>query len=173
MSKELITKHPVQTRRINRTVDTIQYSWYSGLSNRQEKPLKKLCIDTNIVLDVLQNRQPNVVYSSRVLHLAREGTIALYATSECISTSWYVLARGGNKARARQHLRTLMEIIHIIPVSHRAVDLALSSDFHDVEDAILHFAALEHGDIDAIVTGNIRDFRNSVLPVLHPSKVAP
>lgn len=133
--------------------------------------MKKFFIDTNIVLDVLQNRRPNVAFSARVLHLAREQSIALYATSECISTSWYVLARGGNKAKAREHLRTLMEIIRIVPVSHRAVELALASDFSDVEDAILHFAALELGDIDAIVTGNLRDFKNAVLPVLHPSKV--
>jgi len=133
--------------------------------------LKKLFIGTNIVLDVLQNREPNVVHSARVLQLAREGRVALYATSECISTSWYVLARGGNKAEARQHLRVLIEIIRIVPVSHRAVALALSSDFSDIEDAILHYTALELGDIDAIVTGNLRDFKNSVLPVLHPSKV--
>jgi predicted nucleic acid-binding protein len=133
--------------------------------------LKRLVIDTNVVLDVLLNRSPNAMASAKVLELARGGKISLFATSECISTSWYVLSKSATRQDARQALATLLKLIHIVPVSHRAVQLALASDFKDLEDAILHFAALEQGTIDAIVTNKLRDFRHSALPVLHPSKV--
>ena len=52
-----------------------------------------------------------------------------------------------------------------MPVSHRAVELAVRSDFRDFEDAVQHFAALEEGSIEAIITRNIGDFKHSLIRV--------
>lgn len=56
-----------------------------------------------------------------------------------------------------------------MPVSHRAVELAVRSDFRDFEDAVQHFAALEAGSVDAIITRNTADFKHSLIRVCRAS----
>jgi hypothetical protein len=44
----------------------------------------------------------------------------------------------------------------------------LSSGFKDFEDALQNYSAEISGDIDVIITRNIKDFKNSTLGVMTP-----
>jgi hypothetical protein len=45
---------------------------------------------------------------------------------------------------------------------------ALQSGFSDFEDGLQYFCALDNKHIDAIITRNVKDYKNSTLPVLTP-----
>jgi hypothetical protein len=45
---------------------------------------------------------------------------------------------------------------------------ALSSGFKDFEDALQNFAAIKSGEIDVILTRNIKDYKKSNIGVLTP-----
>ncbi len=49
-----------------------------------------------------------------------------------------------------------------------AVLNALNSEFKDFEDALQNFSAIENGEINIILTRNIKDFKKSELAVLTP-----
>jgi hypothetical protein len=49
------------------------------------------------------------------------------------------------------------------------IDLALSSDFKDFEDALQHYSAIEVKS-DLIITNNIKDYKTSLIPVMTPKQ---
>jgi hypothetical protein len=48
------------------------------------------------------------------------------------------------------------------------VSNALNSGFKDFEDGLQHFSALKNGEIDVILTRNLKDFSQSEIGVLTP-----
>ena len=53
-------------------------------------------------------------------------------------------------------------------ISKSDVVLALNSRFKHLEDALQHYGVISHSKIDVILTGNIKDYRNSEIPVMTP-----
>ena len=45
---------------------------------------------------------------------------------------------------------------------------ALNSNFRDFEDALQNYSAVLNGEVDLIITRNIKDFKNSELGVMTP-----
>jgi len=127
--------------------------------------MKDLFVDTNILIDILARREPYHREAIRMFEQAEKEQVRLHTTATSITTAWYMLAKYGDAEIARKAIAGLMKYVHIIPVSHRAVAMAIRSDFRDLEDGVQHFAALEAGNIEAIITRNLRDFRNSLIRV--------
>ena len=59
-------------------------------------------------------------------------------------------------------------MVDILKVDSDIVKSALNSDFKDFEDSIQYFAAQEHKKVDCIITRNIKDYKDSSLPVMTP-----
>ena len=53
-------------------------------------------------------------------------------------------------------------------MNKEVVSAALNSKFKDFEDALQNFAAIKSGIIDAILTRNGKDFKNSDIAVFTP-----
>ena len=64
-----------------------------------------------------------------------------------------------------QSLSKLRSIVSIIQVNEQIIDLALSSNFNDFEDAVQYYSAISVG-CDAIITRNLKDYKYSTIPVL-------
>ena len=127
--------------------------------------MKNLFVDTNILIDILARREPYHREAIRLIEQSDKKQIRLHTTATSITTAWYMLAKYGDARIARKAIAGLMNYVHIIPVSHRAVEMAIRSDFRDIEDGVQHFAALEAGNLEAIITRNLRDFRHSLIRV--------
>ena len=56
----------------------------------------------------------------------------------------------------------------MIQMDKKVLISALTSDFNDFEDALQNFAAIQQGDINVILTRNIKDFRKSKIGVMTP-----
>ena len=63
-----------------------------------------------------------------------------------------------------------MSLFQIASVGRAVLVAALSSEFSDFEDGVLHAAAKEAG-VQGIVTRNLQDFKTSALPVYSPDEV--
>ncbi|NLG17604.1 MAG: hypothetical protein GX556_09775 [Fibrobacter sp.] len=59
-------------------------------------------------------------------------------------------------------------MVDIQKVDSDIVKSALSSDFKNFEDSIQYFAAQQHKKADCIITRNIKDYKDSSLPVMTP-----
>ena len=128
--------------------------------------MKKLFVDTNIVLDVLAKRQPHYEEAAELFSLADKKEIALAVSSLTIANTGYTLLRQMDAANAKAVLRKLRLIVEILPLDDKIIGLALNEDgFTDFEDALQYFSALENGQ-DIIITRNLKDFKTSALPAM-------
>lgn len=130
--------------------------------------MKNIFLDSDVLLDVLANRKAYVNDAKSILQLGIENKIGIYTSAICFSNTYYLLSKKLGLSAAKKHMAKVKHLLTIIPTSDQAISNSLTSDFPDLEDAIQYFTALEY-NIDAIVTRNIKDFKNSDLPVFAPS----
>ncbi|MGD9327792.1 MAG: PIN domain-containing protein [Cyclobacteriaceae bacterium] len=129
---------------------------------------QSIFIDTDIVLDFLLNREPFSSYASIIFSLSEEKKIKVYISPLTISNCYYILRKIASHAKVIKNLQKLLLISNITSISRQDVALALNSNFKDLEDALQHYSAISHAKIDVIVTRNVKDYKNSELPVMTP-----
>ena len=128
--------------------------------------MKKLFIDTNIVIDLLSRREPFYDESASLFSLADQKIIELYISSLTIANTGYTLLRKKEAKKAKEILRKLRLIVNILPLDNKIIGLALNDDsFSDFEDGLQYFTAIENNQ-DIIITRNLKDFKASKLPVM-------
>ncbi len=129
--------------------------------------IKRVLIDSDVILDIALAREPFVEHSSVVLAILEQKRCAGLVSSNILTNVYYVLRKLSSNGQARDFIRDLLQIIEVVSVNHNAVIKALDSEFTDLEDAFQHFAALE-ARCDCIVTRNSADYVKAVIPVYSP-----
>jgi predicted nucleic acid-binding protein len=128
--------------------------------------MKKLFIDTNIVLDLLAKREPFYESSAKLFSLADGNEIQLSVSSLTFANTNYVLSKLKSANEAKEILRKFKLLIQIVSLSEKIVDLALNDTaFKDFEDGLQYYSAIESNQ-DVIITRNQKDFKSSLLSVM-------
>lgn len=133
--------------------------------------MKKIFIDTNILVDLIADRKPFSKYTIEIFNLAESKKIRLYTSSHSIATIYYLLKKFIDDKSLRALLLGLFEFISVIPVDEQVLSKGLRSKQKDFEDAIQLYCAITIEKIDCIVTRNIKDFKGVEIPVLAPDEV--
>ena len=124
----------------------------------------RIIFDTDVLLDLLLDRQPFSIAAAQLLSQVESGEISGYTCATAATTVHYLAARVVGAKRAKAELRKLLALLEIAPVNRAVLDAALVARFADFEDAVVHEAGRQVS-VQAIVTRNIRDFRHSMIPV--------
>lgn len=132
--------------------------------------MKHYFVDTNVVIDMLANREGFADAASELFDSAGRGEICVSICALSYSTIYYILKKYSGREIALQCLKDLSEYVSVLPVDESVIREALSSGFPDYEDAIQYYSARQDSSVDAIVTRNVKDFALSELPVLLPSE---
>lgn len=127
--------------------------------------IDRILVDTNIVIDLLANREEFVLEAQQLFTLADKKKVKLYVSSLTFANTHYILSQGLKIENTRKILRKFKVLIEVLPMDDKIIDLSLDSDFKDYEDAIQYHTALEN-DIEIIITRNLKDFKLSTIPVL-------
>ncbi len=128
--------------------------------------MSKLLIDTNIVLDLLAKREPFYDSAAQLFSLADKHKLKLTVSSLTFANTNYVLSRLKSSTEARNILRRFKILVRILSLNEKIIDLALNDDkFKDFEDGLHYYTAIENNQ-DIIITRDLKDFRESKLPVL-------
>jgi len=130
----------------------------------------RIVFDTNVVLDVLLEREPHVVPAARLFALVDNGLVGGAICATTATTIYYIAAKSFGAKRAREEVHALLGLFEVAPVDRLVLDSALDVDFSDYEDAVIHEAARAIG-ADAIVTCDRADFASAVIPALHPQEM--
>ncbi len=130
----------------------------------------KLFLDTNVLLDVLAQREPWVQDSATLLALVDSGKIRGFVATHTITTVHYMLSKHLSRERATAALVELIGLISIATVDALVIQKGLSLGWHDFEDAVQAVCALEI-EADYFVTRNPQDFSALSIPVVTPSDV--
>lgn len=131
--------------------------------------ITRLYLDTNVVLDLLGEREPYLEAIEQIAGLADKGKLEMIASVLSLSTVYYVLSKYFTKNEVTEKLQRFGVLCLTADVTKAMYEKALFSDFTDVEDAIQYFCALEN-DCHCIITRNGKDFKKSGLPVFTPDE---
>ena len=130
--------------------------------------MKRVLIDTDVILDFFFDRKPFSDNAAKVLSLCESREIKGFITSVIISNVYYLLRQTSTHKKVIEKLMQLVTITEILTTDRDVIIKALNSTFKDFEDALQNYSAEYNGQIDLIVTRNIKDFKNSSLGVMTP-----
>jgi predicted nucleic acid-binding protein len=126
-------------------------------------------LDTNVVLDVLLEREPHHQSAVALFALVDSGRVRGMVCATTITTVFYLAAKVLGQRAARAHVATLLSIFDTAAVTGAALDSALDLTFDDYEDAVIHEAARLAG-ADLIVTRDANGFRHASVPSVSPGE---
>ncbi|MEZ4889701.1 MAG: PIN domain-containing protein [Crocinitomicaceae bacterium] len=126
--------------------------------------MNRVFVDTNIILDLLEKRADFYEEAQELFTLADRNEIKLYVSALTIANVHFLLYRH-LKMEARKVLSKFKVLVEVLPTTDKILDLALTSNQKDFEDAIQYYTAIEFG-MEIIITRNKKDFKNLTLPIL-------
>jgi len=127
----------------------------------------KVLFDTNIILDILLDRQPFSEPASILLSKVERSEMDGFLCATTITTIHYLLSRHLNKEQAVSGINSIMALFAIASVNRLVIEDAIKAKFTDFEDSVLHEAA-RHANVEYIITRNIKDFKKAKIPVFTP-----
>jgi predicted nucleic acid-binding protein len=130
--------------------------------------MKRVLIDTDVILDFFFDRKPFSENAAKVLALCESKEIKGFITSVIISNVYYLLRQTATHEKVIEKLTQLIAILEVLTTDKNTIIQALNSDFRDFEDALQNYSAELDGQIDLIITRNVKDFRFSKIGVMTP-----
>ncbi|GHV33170.1 PIN domain-containing protein [Clostridia bacterium] len=128
----------------------------------------KIMIDSNVVVDVYQDRELFADNSASVLKLSESGKVSGFITASMVTDIYFILGRHiKDNDRLRQLVRKLLTTVTLTDVFAKDVTAALDSPVSDFEDALVAQCA-KRVRADYIVTRNEKDFAKSTVPAITP-----
>ena len=133
--------------------------------------MKKVLVDTNILIDLLADRQPFSKFAIEIFSLAQNNKVKLFTSSHSYAIAHYLLKKYMSEADLRKALISLLDFIELVPIDTTIIKKSLLSKHKDFEDAIQIFAASAVDRVDFIVTRNLKDFKDAGITVLPPDEL--
>jgi predicted nucleic acid-binding protein len=128
----------------------------------------QVLFDLNVIVDVLQNRQPFYEDSARVVDAAARGEVMGWLAAHSVTTLFYVISRARNRETAVQAVTGLLESFAVAKVDDAVIREALSMGWKDFEDAVQMASAGAEG-VDYLITRNVKDFQSGPVSVIQPA----
>ncbi len=132
--------------------------------------MKRIFIDTNILLDFLARRGDFFIPAWNVISRCKRGDKILVSALS-FATASYVLE--AHHKKSPETIKTLIDDFvktsSITPVDSQTIDESIASEFNDFEDAMQYYSALREG-ADLIITRNKEDYMAAKIPVYEPQE---
>ena len=129
----------------------------------------KLLIDANILLDVLQKREPHYRDSALIWKLCETDQAEGCVSALSIANLVYIMRKELSPETIEEVLGKLSLIFSIVELTPADIAKAAEMKWTDFEDA-LQAATAERIHAEAIITRNIRDFRKSRVIAFTPAE---
>lgn len=125
----------------------------------------RVFIDTNIMLDLLGERQPFYEPIAKLATLADIGKLTMVVSPISFATVNYFLVKYESAEIAKEKLRKFKIISEICNLYENTIEKGLNSVFPDFEDSLQYFSAVD-SNCEIIITRNGKDFKKSLIPVM-------
>lgn len=129
----------------------------------------KLFLDTNVMLDLLGNRDPFFEDAAKVVSLADKGKATLAVSALSFATTDYFLSKLLSPVKSKEGLIKFKTVSEIVSLDENIIDKSLSSNFSDFEDGLQYYSAIK-SDCNYIITRNTKDFKSAEIPVMTPQE---
>ena len=120
-------------------------------------------VDTNILIDLLCERESFVQSARMLFAYGYSGRLTLVLSSLSLVNAVYI-ARKYGYIDVRERLDDITEFVEVVDLRKEVAKRALTCEWKDYEDAVQYMSAIKE-NADCIVTRNKKDFGKSVIPV--------
>lgn len=125
----------------------------------------KLFLDTNILIDILERREPFFLAATNLLELGKQKKVELFVSTLTMVNCVYIVRKKLGRDAVVDSLRAVRSFVSISPMGENVFDNAIKSSFTDIEDAVQYYSALAAG-CDYIITRNGKHFPKEEVPVM-------
>lgn len=127
-------------------------------------------IDTCVIVDALQSREPFVADAQRIFLLAANQQFIGCITAKSTTDIYYLTHRlTHNDKSSRAVLSKLFTLFEVVDTAGMDCRRAIPSEVSDYEGAVMIETALRT-EVDCIVTRNTRDYSKSPVTVYMPKE---
>ena len=126
---------------------------------------KRVYLDTNVMLDLLGEREPFYNSIAQIATLADQKKLQIVVSPISFATVNYFLSKFEGISVAKDKLRKFKVLCEISIIDETIIEKGLNSNFEDFEDSLQYFCAVD-SECEVIITRNAKDFKNSLLPVM-------
>jgi predicted nucleic acid-binding protein len=130
----------------------------------------RILFDTNVILDVLLDREPFSSTAAKLFSIVETGEITGYVCATTITTLHYISSKVIGADSAIEEINKLLMLFEVAPVNRAVLDAALTSGFKDFEDAVVHESGV-YKETQGIVTRDFDGFKKSKINVYSPEEL--
>ena len=130
----------------------------------------RILIDTNVILDIIQKREPFFADSYQALCKAIKTDVECLISASAVTDIFYMLRKAFHSSqKAKERIEQLSQIVTFADVQGVDIHTALMRSMPDFEDAVVDTEAKRSG-ASYILTRNIKDFAGSCVPAITPTE---
>src|ERR1700691_2608825 len=134
--------------------------------------MRRILFDTNVVLDVLLDRQPRVDASAAAWAAVETGVLEGMLAAHAVTTIHYLIRKEMGNTKAARTISAILRVFQVAAVDGAVIQEALQLPVSDFEDAVT-LAAARLAGCDCVVTRDPKGFRGSLVRSLTPEAVMP
>lgn len=98
-------------------------------------------LDTNIIMDALQERQPFDIAAKRILLLGQSGKIDCCFTANAATDIFFLYSKARSRSEANVALGFLLNTYKVVPITQEDCLKALALPNEDFEDSLVEVCA--------------------------------
>jgi predicted nucleic acid-binding protein len=130
--------------------------------------MKRILLDTNILLDVVLAREPYAEAGEALWGMIEEHNAEGRLAAHAITTFYYLVRKQRDHVRAKHAVHSLLQVFKVATVDGTVIHEALQMPGSDFEDCVTAAAAHRSG-CAFIVTRDPRGFRASPVEAIAPA----
>lgn len=129
----------------------------------------KALVDTCVIVDVLQDREPFSSDARKIFLAIANKRLDGLLTAKASTDIYYLTHKYTHSDKeSKRILNTLFGLFELLDTTGLDCRKAISSEISDFEDAVMVESAIR-AEVDCIVTRNLKDFEKSPVPVYAPA----
>ncbi len=129
----------------------------------------QILLDNDVVLDFLLVRQPFFVEADEIFIRLQNKEFRAYVSAITLNNAFYTTRKQIDKVTAFKAVEGLLQLVEVCRTNKAVLQKAFTLNFTDFEDAVQCASAMAE-NLDAIVTRNLKHYKNSPVKVYSPSE---
>ncbi len=129
----------------------------------------KVFLDTNVLIDYLNKREPFFADASQVLDLCISGQVDGILSSLSIINAVYIMRKAYTRESLLLKANWLTKQFKVSPIDKQIIEKAIAAQPTDFEDAVQYHSALQ-AKADLIISRDTKGFAEFDLPVMTPAE---
>lgn len=127
----------------------------------------RLLLDTNVLIDLVANREPFAADARRLCVASVFGDVQLWVTTQSFADAYYVLRRSASEQEVKRALLGSLDRLLACSTSPSDLRPALESNWPDIEDYLVAHAT-KRVNADLFVTRDTELASRCAMPVATP-----